>query len=247
MYFWIALMVAFICIPFGILVMIGMGYTYGEEFSPDDFSRRSFSYNQIPGLEWTFIKKTYEDRTTTFEESLVVDDLVQPITNKTKNWHLTFDSGSRSSLMSHECDARFLTGYLDLTNDEGDYYWELWNADYPKSAAIYWPKIADLARDQMYLKIPDVMQVAMEVDQDDADMLSKKLDDVIAKAYFELGKIDRELKRYQRAKYRLERSIEIQPSTEVSLELSKCCADISSQDSVDGSVGDDQAQPEDIE
>ena len=223
-FYWIVLLTGVILVPIGLLVMFASGQISGQEFSPDDFSRRSFKYNQTPWFNWVLSKKTYSDQTTTLEESLVMDGFVVPVINKTKNWHLVRDSGTSGRLMSHECDARFLTDYLDLRNDEGDYYWTQWNTDYPQSAKIFWPKIVDLARHQMYLKIPEVMQVAMELQSDEPDEFEKVLDQVIAQAYLELGRLDRELNRLERAKIRINRAIEIQPSAEASQELSKCLA-----------------------
>lgn len=223
-FYWIALLTGLILVPIGFLVLVAAGQISGQEFSPDDFSRRSFEYNQTPWFNWILFQKTYSDQTTTLEESLVIDGFVVPVINKKKKWHLICDSGTGSRLTSHECDARFLTDYLDLTNDEGDYYWTQWNTDYPQSAKIFWPKIVDLARNQMYLKIPEVMQFAMEIQLDEPDGFEEVLNGMIAQAYLELGRLDRELNRLERAKIRINRAIEIQPSEEASEELSKCLA-----------------------
>ena len=223
-YLWIMLLVGVITIPIGLMFLLLSGQTSGQEFSPDDFSRRSFTYNQTPGLKWIIDKKVYTDRTTTLEESLVLDGFVTPVINTTKNWHLIQDSGSGSGQIPAQCDARFLTDYLDMTNDEGDNYWTQWNTDHPNTAKIFWPQVADLARHEMYLKIPEVMQAAMEVKTDDADEFAEELDDLIARAYLEMGQLDRELDRLNRARVRLARSIEIRPTDEAREQLSKCIA-----------------------
>jgi hypothetical protein len=117
-----------------------------------------------------------------------------------------------------------LTNFLDLTDDEGDDFWLGWNEKYPKTAKIFWPRVADLARQEMYLKIPDIMQYAMEIETDDDKQFSKNVDELIATAYFELGKIDFELERIERAKVRLKRSVDVKSSPEAEELLVVCLA-----------------------
>ena len=203
-------------------MLFGIGQTSGTEFSPDDFSRRSFSYNQTPYFDWIILKKSYSDATTPFEENLIIDGLIVPVINKTKNWHLISDSGSRARFISAECDARFLTNFLDLIDDEGEDFWLGWNEEYPNSAKVLWPRVADLARHEMYLKIPDIMEFAMEIETDDVKSFTEQLDELTAQAYLELGKIDLELEKFERAEFRLQRSVEGKPSPEAEELLVLC-------------------------
>jgi hypothetical protein len=221
-FFLILLLVSVITVPLALAILYGLGQTSGTEFSPDDFSRRSFKYNQTPYFNWVITKKTYSDTTTPFEETLVLDGLIVPVINRTKIWHLISDSGSTSNFMSAGCDARFLTNFLDLTDDEGENSWMGWNEEYPKSAKIFWPRVADLARHEMYLKIPDVMQFAMEIEKDGVKQFGERLDELIAQAYLELGKIDLELARFERAEIRLQRSVETKSSQEAEELLAVC-------------------------
>ena len=218
----ILLLVFVILIPLVLAILYGVGQTSGTEFSPDDFSRRSFQYNQTPYFNWVITKKTYSDTTTPFEETLVLDGLIVPVVNRTKNWHLISDSGSTSNFISAGCDARFLTNFLDLTDDEGENFWMGWNEKFPKTAKFFWPRVADLARQEMYLRIPDVMQLAMEIEKDDVKKFREKLDELISLAYFELGKIDLELERFERAEIRLQRSVETKFSQEAEELLAVC-------------------------
>lgn len=222
-YFWITLLIMVVATPISLLVVFGMGQNSGREFSPDDFSRRSFQYNQVPGLDWVIIKKTYRDTTTNLEQDLIADKLIVPVTNQTKVWHLFRDSGD-SSLPSHDCDARFLTDYLDMEDDDGNNYWTRWNEKHPLSAKVFWPRVADLARDEMYLKIPDLMQAAMDVDADQPAALEPVLDQLTAQIYLELGTIDLEMERLERSRHRLDRSIQILPSRKAYQTRSRCFA-----------------------
>ena len=167
--------------PVAILVLLGMGQMHGVEFSPDDFSRRSFSYNQMPVTGWVVFKKKYEDQTSDLEKSLITTRLVPSVVLKKKRWHLISEFGS--SVISHECDARFLTNYLDKYDDDGASYWDSWNTDYPKCAKVFWPEVAELARDQMYLKVADVMRVAMSISKDNPKPFKRSLSLVLSDVY----------------------------------------------------------------
>jgi len=194
-----------LAIPVSCLVLFGMGQVSGVEFSPDDFSRRTFSYNQMPLTDWVVVKKVYKDATTDIERSLTADRLVRSVILKKKRWHLVSEFGS--SVVSHECDARFLTGYLDKLDDDGNSYWDTWNTEYPKCAKVFWPEIAELARDEMYLKIADVMQVAMNISKDKPKPFKRQLNSVLSDVYLELGTLDNDLGKLKRAQHRLKQSI----------------------------------------
>jgi hypothetical protein len=208
-YGWLVVLISIIVFAVVLMIFYGKGQTSGIEFSPDDFSRRSFSYNQTPLLKWVIRKKTFADRTTDLEKHLTLDGFVPTVVNRTKTWHLIKDSGSNAKFASDQCDARFLTNYLDLTNDDGDDYWTIWTADFPKSAKIFWPRVADFARDEMYLKIPDVMQLAMDITSDKPGRFEAALNQLLSEAYLEMGEIDLGLERLERAKTRLQKASDL--------------------------------------
>ncbi len=205
---WPIVLISLVVLAITMLVLYSMGTTKGVEFSPDDFSRRRFSYNQAPLLKWVIHKKVFSDATTPFEYFLTIDGFVPTVVNRTKAWHLIQDSGSHSAFPSDQCDARFLTDYLDLKDDDGIDYWMIWTEDFPKSAKIFWPRVAELARDEMYLRIPDVMQFAMELEKDNPTKFKVSLDQRSSEIYLELGEIDLKLDRIARAKRRLEKSVD---------------------------------------
>jgi len=206
--------------PIFLLILFGMGQVRGVEFSPDDFSRRSFAYNQMPLVDWVVFKKTFEDKTTDLEQQLVADKLVIPVINKKKNWHLV--SESSSSVISHECDARFLTGFMDSLDNDGANYWDTWNTEHPNCAKVFWPYVAELARDQMYLNIGKVMNVAMDLKGDDPVEFDLRMTKTLGEVYLELGIVDLGLGRLERARHRLDRSIHFAPTREAFQQRSDC-------------------------
>jgi tetratricopeptide (TPR) repeat protein len=214
--FWNVLIISVITIPLVLLVLFVMGMTNGEEFSPDDFSRRSFYYNRVPLLKWTVIGKQYSDTTSDLEQTLLADGLIPPTANKTKVWHLSSDTaGTFDGYLTYECDARFLTEYLDLLDSNASPYWIAWNSKYPDTAKVFWPLVADLARHEMYLAVPDIMRYAMSVESDEEpEKFEDRLNELVANAYLDLGEIDLTADRLSRASDRLTRSIELVPSPE---------------------------------
>lgn len=203
---WMTALAILVILPIVALYLYASGARSGTEFSPDDFSRRSFGYSQMPWLNWVVHKKKYSDISSPLD--LVADGLITVRKTDKKTWHLTSDSGS-AAVISHDCDARFLTNYLDLVDDRNDdrnNYWVAWNEDYPRTAKIFWPFIADLARHEMYLRIPDIMKMAMDIKSDDPENFLPRLQQRVASLYLELGSLDLELGRSERAYGRLVRA-----------------------------------------
>ena len=195
----------------------GTGNRSGEEFSPDDFSRRRYTYNKDPIFGFVFSGIKYTSSSPQIDKQLVIDGFVKPTNGKNKTWMLLRDSRSvlTNNRLPQDCDARFLTKYLDKTNEDYDNFWMVWNAEYPKTAKVFWPVIAKMAREDMYIKIPDVMDFAMswKLEKEDPVAFKRRLDELTADAYFELGEIDSQLNRTARAKSRLKTSIAIHPTS----------------------------------
>lgn len=214
----IALVGLVLLTPVFLLVMFGLGQTSGEEFSPDDFSRRSFSYNRVPYFKWTLIGKHYVDITPALEQTLVDDGFITAEKNNPQVWHLCRDSGtSFDEDKSPDCDASLLVAYLDLLNPDGDSLWDSWNEKYPASAKVFWPIVAELARNQMYLAMPDLMRIALSIDNDEPILFAEQLDLTAAAAYLDLAEIDQINGEFERAVKRLSRAIEIHPTSEAFL------------------------------
>ena len=217
------LIASLVAIPIAAVVLLSMGITAGEEFSPDDFTRRRFFYNRIPIFNWTVFKKTYTDTTPNFEQDLLSNNLITAANNVPQVWHLSEDSGVEyDGLQPTECDARFLVDYLDLQGTESNSYWEQWNEKHPQLAKIFWPVVADLARHEMYLAIPDIMRMAMAVDAEaeqqagmktnqkaQGESFQTRLNKMAVDSYTELGELDQQAGRTERAKIRFQRAAEI--------------------------------------
>lgn len=210
---------ALAAIPIGMLLLFAYGTVRGSEFSPDDFTRRDFSYQQIPWLNWTVSGIEYTDITQELEQTLTTDRLIRRKTTpqgQKKNWHLFYDSAVPDS---HACDARFLTTYLDFDDWDSKTatstpFWLKWNEKFPQSAKIFWPTVADLARSEMYLTIPDVMRFALNIEQDRPETFQANLNEVTKRGWVSAGEADFHSGEYQRSAERLCRAELIDSSGE---------------------------------
>lgn len=197
-----------VCLP---MLMFG-GQHYGMEFSPDDFSRRSYEYRILPFFNTTISGIKYSPVKGGIGSKLVGDKLITPLQGTNKTWHLLYGSGYRSgNEIARDCDARLLADCLDKTDEDGN-IWSKWNTKFPGCAKVFWPIVAKMARDEMYLKLPDLMEFAMQCVKDDPVTFTKHLNETASKAYLELGQLDIELNQPERAKYRLKISDEIVPN-----------------------------------
>lgn len=192
----------------GFLVLLTTGIVQGEEFSPDDFSRRRFEYIRLPLLNWVVRGIEYTDIASDFEKSLGADGWIS--TTPATTWHLYREFRNPESA---ECDARFLVGLLKIKSDGDQYesYWEEWNNQYPELAKPFWPLVARLARDEMYLAVPEFMQLAMDVEKGsatDASSFEKQLRKHLAESYQKFAKLDQAKGRTERALSREKSAVE---------------------------------------
>jgi hypothetical protein len=193
-----------------LMVLLAYGTVEGEEFSPDNFSRRRFEYMKIPGLNWVVRGIVYDDVTTDFENSLAVDGWIdcKPATT----WHLCRES---QRVQPAECDARFLVDMLQIKTDSSvhQYFWEEWNEKYPELAKVFWPLIAQMARDELYLGIPEIMRLAMDVKHREqlpsAEAFEAELKQQLADAYQQQAEFDQANGRAERSQARLQRAAEL--------------------------------------
>jgi len=168
----------------GIYLMTA-GMVGGEEFCPDDFSQRNFFYNKAPWIGTTLWGLTHETKNSVLQKRLIADGLIQPTGNKT--WHLVRDNTTDPNLSS-AYDARILVDYLNMSDDSFQSYWDRWIDEHPKSAKIFWPAVADLARHKLYWAIPEVMRLAIHLKTDGDPDFAQRLKRATSDAFILQGK-----------------------------------------------------------
>jgi hypothetical protein len=168
----VTVVVSLVVLPILFMLLSAWGEKSGVEFSPDDFSMRSFDYCRLPLIGWTRRGIKYKDVDNATAKMLIDDDWIRATGRNQKRWHLV--SESIPALISQNkipaaCDARFLTEYFDLSNKDGIVLVTHWTDENPDSAKLFWPMVAEMARDSLYLPMPELMQFVLNYPTPDKD------------------------------------------------------------------------------
>lgn len=133
------------------------GNVSGTELSQQDLTTRTFSYQQIPFLEWQ-IGAVYHDYPTSPAADLAISQHLKPLGNGEQvEWDLVdFNEGTGYSMQS---DAAILEKILEQRDDNRNYFWVNWSTQNPVRAAELWPAIQDLARSNLYIAMPPLMEL----------------------------------------------------------------------------------------
>jgi len=169
----------------GFFVLTLSGNIEGREFSPDNFSIRTFKYNKVPYLNWIITKKTVDDESGALQQDLMDLGFLSANANAT-TWHLVSELNLSESLLPPD----------------------------PDLAPLFWPHVIEMARQESYLKIPEIMEFALTDCPKNPTEFSDELNTLVAQAYLDLGKIDYHLGRLERAKVRLQLSLDAESSVE---------------------------------
>ena len=199
----------------------GCSYS-GTEFSPDDFSVRQFSYGYDPIMGSVVRGRTFDPNFYQYiMPDLVGNKYIQPIFKKKKTWHLIEDNGAYQHGYSADSDAHLLVDFLCLKDENGENKWTVWNSDHPKLAKIFWPLIAEMAQDEIYLTVGDVLTFALDGDHSKPKRFKADLREKVAEAYLKLGRIDFQNSDLESAEYRTEKSIKFHSNPEAKSLLEK--------------------------
>lgn len=176
----------------GIVVFI-KGSVSGTEFSPNHFQTRDFSFYEIPILSVQITPVSRKNTTGKTASHLRTSSLITaPRGKQPDDWQLVSISRGPSSTPAH---AALLTQALELQNENG-FFWIEWNKANPNRAAVLWPVIQRLARRELYVLIPELMELARSLSgDDDGELLSAAVDPWLEGQYVELVKDLREADR----------------------------------------------------
>ncbi len=167
----------------GMLIAI-FGLVEGEEFSPDAFRRRKFSYYQLPMFQLQITPVNRVDVPQDVDE-MIAKAIKAPGINSTSNtWEISklLLPGGK---ISWEGESKILCDYLDLKNSEKSWIWEKWADKHPDMAKALWPIVADVARKGMYILIPDILEIAENADN--VGELTGRIDEFLAIESEKLG------------------------------------------------------------
>ena len=140
----------------GFFVIRTQGHVSGQEFSPTHFQTREFSFYEIPLLHMqiTPIRRTLQ--TGTVGTYLRQKSLIVTPPGPADVWHLA--QITRGLTGETPADASFLTDPLQMEFG-GNEHWRQWSMDHPKRAAVLWPQVQKIAKRELYLLIPSLLDL----------------------------------------------------------------------------------------
>jgi hypothetical protein len=125
----------------------------GTEFSPNTFQTRSFSYSRIPGTS-TRLTPTNISQSASAASIDILKHL--PILNRAQEWHVMSVAGVSGEFQG----ANVLATALKQRAPDGNDVWGAWSVRHPTAAAVFWPLIQQVAFQQLYECIPELLQIA---------------------------------------------------------------------------------------
>jgi hypothetical protein len=186
-----------------VAVIVVMGYAIlffgsvvGQEFAPDSFARREFSFREIPllGLQITPIYR--RDVTNSLEAHLTGNQFISAPKSPAANTRWDLVVARRSPLADvgriiSQGDARILCEYLDAHDSNDQSIWLEWTEKHPELARVVWPVVARVARQELYIFAPDLLMLARNAT--DASHLKAELDVLLAEKYAAFGLTQQQL------------------------------------------------------
>lgn len=177
---------------FGVVVFI-FGSVSGQEFSPQKFRIRRFSYYQIPLLRLQILPVRFSPVGGT-EDALALhvrqNQLNKSVAGSTTEWHVVeMQEAGRATFVG---DANILTNYLKQPGAAGTDDWLEWSTEHSDSAELLWDAVARMADKKMYVLIPELMEMARrestaaDLESAISTLLAKELRQ-FSKAYSETG------------------------------------------------------------
>jgi tetratricopeptide (TPR) repeat protein len=208
-------LVLFAVVIVGFYVTLFFGIVVGREFSPQLLQRREFRYYEIPVIRLKVTPISRSDETSQLVRYLVGEGILQAKSPPDAvRWDLVQAHRGvleeRANLIA-QGDALILCRYLDAEDDERGKLWLQWSKKHPPLAKILWPVIAKLAREELYVFIPDVLAIVQET-ADPAELRSQ-INQVLLRKYLALADCQRELGRHEQAVELYSEALKLDPES----------------------------------
>lgn len=187
----IILVLACSLLVFGVVMI--QGRVSGREFAPSHFRSRTFSFYEIPWLQWQISPIRRRGSTGTTANSIRLTSLIRAPKGPPKTWHLV--DISRGMTGNTPGDASLLTRQLAMRQDGKD-FWKDWNKKFSGHAKVLWPVVQRLAERELYVLIPELLVFARSsAPQSKIQQFQNKIDDYLITEYQSLIQDMREAKR----------------------------------------------------
>jgi hypothetical protein len=167
----------------GTLVTWRFGGVYGTEINPHTFARRSYSFYEVPLIGWQVVAIRREDVESDAVDFLTDNKYVVDPKQAPDEWHLV--QGVRGASPIVIGDAKLLAEYLEIVDANNNFPWVEWSTKHPQLAKVLWPAVSRLAREEQYLYIGELFELAEEAS--DPVALQTAVNTRLASRLFALG------------------------------------------------------------
>jgi hypothetical protein len=188
------------------LCVLSFGSVEGEEFSPDDFSRRNFTYFEIPVVRIQVSPVFRYNNVNELAAHLRQISYIPKSSRTEPHWDLVTASrgGTRWS-----GDAAILCMYLDARQDS-EVRWLVWSREHPNLAKHLWPAVAEVARRNLYSLVPDLINLAEGAE--DPDQFAGDLQNTLVAKYIHFARIHQAQDEHKQAVERFTFALDHQPT-----------------------------------
>jgi hypothetical protein len=152
------LIVLLIFVGIGAFITRQFGGVYGIELNPHTFARRSYSFYEVPLLGWQVVAIRRDDVESDAVTFLTDNKYVADPKQAPDEWHLV--QGVRGISPVVIGDAKILAEYLEILDANNNFPWVEWSTKNPQLAKVLWPAVSRLAREEQYLYIGDLFDLA---------------------------------------------------------------------------------------
>jgi hypothetical protein len=167
----------------GALLTWNFGGVYGIEINPHTFARRSYSFYEVPLIGWQVIAIRRENVASDTVDFLTDNKYVVDPKQAPDEWHLV--QGVRGTSQIVIGDAKLLAEYLEIVDANNNFPWVEWSTKHPQLAKVLWPAVSRLAREEQYLYIGELFEMAEEAT--DPVAFQKSVNTRLASRLFALG------------------------------------------------------------
>lgn len=141
-----------------------LGGVHGEEFCPQTFERRTYSYYELPIVRIQITGERHKTKTGLTETFVTSEKYITPGSGK-KDWHVLV--GSQGTRLRRPGDAGILMKYLDSEESGDRRRWVHWSENHGELAKILWPAVQQLAVSEAYVSVPDLFDLTKTIDCDE--------------------------------------------------------------------------------
>lgn len=150
----IIVLVGIIGLLFGTVFFLANISISGQEFSPELFQERSFSYSRFPGT-----KIRMSSTSLSIPSSPCGKPILSTLPNSaTTTWHVVKAvAGSQEERYA----PSILLKYMESMDPNGNKFWDAWSANKPELASVAWPMIQQAALQDLYFCMPSMFDAML--------------------------------------------------------------------------------------